>query len=120
MKQRQIQSVNYLLVMYRNNVQPKDIEEYFNNFGLKKVVSKHLRDSVLANGVVIFQNFLPLAVFLPLCTMRDECLIDVSQPPIEHVAIFDEAQRAWNLEQTASFMLRKKQRLILVSLNLSS
>jgi Uncharacterized conserved protein (DUF2075) len=41
---------------------------------------------------------------------RDECLIDVSRPPIEHVAIFDEAQRAWNLEQTASFMLRKKQR----------
>lgn len=35
MKQRQIQSVNYLLVMYRN-VQPGDIEEYFNNFGLKK------------------------------------------------------------------------------------
>ena len=41
---------------------------------------------------------------------RDECLMDVSRPPVEHVAIFDEAQRAWNLEQTASFMLRKKQR----------
>jgi len=41
---------------------------------------------------------------------RDECLIDVTRPPIEHVAIFDEAQRAWNLEQTASFMLRKKQK----------
>lgn len=41
---------------------------------------------------------------------RDECLIDVGRPPLEHVAIFDEAQRAWNLEQTASFMARKKQR----------
>lgn len=41
---------------------------------------------------------------------RDECLIDLNRPPIEHVAIFDEAQRAWNLEQTAAFMLRKKQR----------
>ncbi|MBP9903484.1 MAG: DUF2075 domain-containing protein, partial [Verrucomicrobia bacterium] len=41
---------------------------------------------------------------------RDECLIDLSRPPVEHVAIFDEAQRAWNLEQTAAFMLRKKQR----------
>lgn len=41
---------------------------------------------------------------------RDECLIDFGRPPIEHVAIFDEAQRAWNLEQTAAFMLRKKQR----------
>jgi Uncharacterized conserved protein (DUF2075) len=39
---------------------------------------------------------------------RDECLRDPSRPPIEHVAIFDEAQRAWNLEQTASFMSRKK------------
>jgi hypothetical protein len=39
---------------------------------------------------------------------RDECLLDSSRPPIEHVAIFDEAQRAWNMEQTSSFMLRKK------------
>ncbi len=38
---------------------------------------------------------------------RDECLRDV-KPPIEHVALFDEAQRAWNLEQTVSFMTRKK------------
>ena len=41
---------------------------------------------------------------------RDDCLVDLTSPPIEHVAIFDEAQRAWNLEQTAAFMLRKKQR----------
>jgi DUF2075 family protein len=38
---------------------------------------------------------------------RDDCLID-SSPPIEHVALFDEAQRAWNLEQTSSWMRRKK------------
>ena len=38
---------------------------------------------------------------------RDECLIDTG-PPIEHVAIFDEAQRAWNLERTSSFMKQKK------------
>jgi hypothetical protein len=41
---------------------------------------------------------------------RDECLIDVTRAPIEHVAIFDEAQRAWDLAQTRSFMERKKQR----------
>ena len=40
---------------------------------------------------------------------RDDALIDTG-PPIEHVVIFDEAQRAWNLKQTASFMLRKKKR----------
>lgn len=38
---------------------------------------------------------------------RDDCLKD-SNPPIEHVALFDEAQRAWNLQQTASFMKTKK------------
>ena len=63
MKQRQIQSVNYLLVMYRNNVQPQDIEEYFNNFGLKKVTSKPLQDSVLERGIVIFQKLSPISRF---------------------------------------------------------
>lgn len=63
MKQRQLQSVNYLLVMYRNNVQPADIEEYFNNFGLKKVASQHLRESVLERGVVIFQKLSPVSRF---------------------------------------------------------
>lgn len=38
---------------------------------------------------------------------RDECLNDQA-PPIEHVALFDEAQRAWNVEQTSNFMKRKK------------
>jgi hypothetical protein len=38
---------------------------------------------------------------------RDDCLND-AQPPKEHVALFDEAQRAWNVEQTSSFMRRKK------------
>ncbi len=40
---------------------------------------------------------------------RDESLIDPG-PPFDHVVIFDEAQRAWNLKQTASFMQRKKNR----------
>ena len=38
---------------------------------------------------------------------RDDALIDPG-PPIERVVIFDEAQRAWNLRQTANFMQRKK------------
>jgi DUF2075 family protein len=38
---------------------------------------------------------------------RKECLVDVNRPPIEHVAIFDEAQRAWNLRQTAKFMEKR-------------
>ena len=38
---------------------------------------------------------------------RDDSLKD-EKPPIEHVALFDEAQRAWTLEQTAKFMKEKK------------
>ncbi len=40
---------------------------------------------------------------------RDDALAD-DGPPVEHVVIFDEAQRAWSLRQTASFMRRKKNR----------
>jgi Uncharacterized conserved protein (DUF2075) len=40
---------------------------------------------------------------------RDDALIEIG-PPVEHVVIFDEAQRAWNLRQTANFMRRKKKR----------
>lgn len=39
---------------------------------------------------------------------RDDCLRDESRPPIEHVALFDEAQRAWMREQTAKFMRQKR------------
>ena len=42
---------------------------------------------------------------------RDECLLDETKPPIEHVTLFDEAQRAWNSIQTSSFMRRKKNNL---------
>ena len=38
---------------------------------------------------------------------RDDCLRD-SNPPHEHVALFDEAQRAWNKSQTTNFMQRRK------------
>lgn len=38
---------------------------------------------------------------------RDEGLKD-QKPPPEHVTIFDEAQRAWNLAKTVDFMQRKK------------
>ena len=38
---------------------------------------------------------------------RDNGLEDV-RPPVEKVVVFDEAQRAWNQEQTSSFMRTKK------------
>jgi hypothetical protein len=38
---------------------------------------------------------------------RDEALRE-AKPPIDHVVIFDEAQRAWNTAQTSAFMRAKK------------
>ena len=38
---------------------------------------------------------------------RDAYLVD-KNPPYDHVAIFDEAQRAWDKEQTVKFMKQKK------------
>jgi DUF2075 family protein len=38
---------------------------------------------------------------------RDDAL-QTQQPPVERVVVFDEAQRAWTINQTSSFMARKK------------
>ncbi|WP_247660856.1 DUF2075 domain-containing protein [Ideonella alba] len=60
----------------------------------RKLTKSHARRSV----EVFIQN---------VHHFRDECLQDTAQPPTEHVAIFDEAQRAWDREQTTRFMARK-------------
>lgn len=39
---------------------------------------------------------------------RDAALVDNGRPPIDRVVVFDEAQRAWNLEATAKFMVQKR------------
>lgn len=39
---------------------------------------------------------------------RDEAILDPTNPPAEHVTIFDEAQRAWTADQTSRFMRQKK------------
>jgi hypothetical protein len=41
---------------------------------------------------------------------RDDFLVSKTAP-IEKVAIFDEAQRAWNAEQTSKFMQKKKEQI---------
>lgn len=41
---------------------------------------------------------------------RDEYVEDVEKAPYDHVAIFDEAQRAWNKDKTADFMKRRKKK----------
>lgn len=65
----------------------------------KKAVGQKLRKGEARKAVDAFiQN---------VNHFRDAYLAD-EQPPVDHVVIFDEAQRAWTLEQTTQFMARKK------------
>jgi hypothetical protein len=66
---------------------------------LKESGKKIKRGEVMAEVKMFIQN---------VHHFRDDCLIDKLKPPIEHVALFDEAQRAWNLEQTSNFMRRRR------------
>lgn len=51
---------------------------------------------------------IPVKAFIqPVHHFRDAALHD-SEPPDDHVAIFDEAQRAWNRAKTSSFMRQKR------------
>jgi len=65
----------------------------------RKAAGERVKKGQLAKSVKAFiQN---VHVF------RDEALHHPG-PPADHVVIFDEAQRAWNLHQTASFMRMRK------------
>jgi len=65
----------------------------------EKSLSRKLKKSEAMSQVKLFiQN---------VHNFRDYCLVD-EKPPLEHVAIFDEAQRAWDFQQTVNFMRRKK------------
>ena len=64
----------------------------------KRTSSRVTKNKALAKTKSFIQN---------IHHFRDDAL-QTEQPPIEKVAIFDEAQRAWTREQTSSFMSRKK------------
>lgn len=72
-----------------------------------KVKREKLKGNKVKKGEVLSSV---KAVIQNVHHFRDECLKDINEAPFEHVTIFDEAQRAWNLTQTANFMQRKKNR----------
>lgn len=72
-----------------------------------KVRQERLRGRVVRKGAALSEV---RAFIQNVHHFRDECLVDAERPPVEHVAIFDEAQRAWTLKQTMDFMKRKKGR----------
>lgn len=71
-----------------------------------KVRREQLHSRVIRKGIALSEV---KAFIQNVHHFRDEYLRD-DRPPVDHVAIFDEAQRAWNLRKTADFMKRKKRR----------
>ncbi|WP_455629069.1 DUF2075 domain-containing protein [Parabacteroides chinchillae] len=63
----------------------------------------HFRDACL-EGTIIEDG----EIVADLEYFRSEKNRDKSYAPIDHIAIFDEAQRAWTKDMTADFMRRKK------------
>lgn len=78
----------------------KEIEQEVKSF-IQNV--HHFRDACL-EGTVIEED----EIVADLDYFRSEKNKEKSYAPIDHIAIFDEAQRAWTKEMTADFMRRKK------------
>lgn len=81
MQERQFQSMNYLLQLYRQQTPPKDIEAYFNYFGLKKVENKNLISSVLDGGEVHFQRDTLLGTFSSII-YNDRYYLFIANPKV--------------------------------------
>lgn len=65
----------------------------------EKIAGRKIKKAVARSEVKLFiQN---------VHHYRDDCLRD-SKPPVDHIALFDEAQRAWDVTQTSKFMRQKK------------
>ncbi len=65
----------------------------------RKLVDKSARKGAIAQ---------PVKQFIQIVHHFRDAAIKSDLPPSDHVAIFDEAQRAWDLAATSNFMLRRK------------
>lgn len=66
------------------------------------------RERELGNKITKVEARIGVKLFIQIIHhYRDSYLVD-PKPPFDHVAIFDEAQRAWNKNQTVKFMKQKK------------
>ena len=72
---------------------------------------KVYRERRLGNRITKGEVFSEVKMFIQnVHNFRDEYINDKSAP-IEHVALFDEAQRAWNKEHSYNFMRRRQREL---------
>lgn len=77
---------------------------------LREALARDKRARELENGrkVTKKEALAPVQAFIQnVHHFRDAYLID-KRPPVDHIAVFDEAQRAWNHHQTAKFMKQKR------------
>ena len=82
-----------------------------NEVAEKKGTAQHItKNQALTKTKAFIQN---------IHHFRDDALQN-DKPPLERVAVFDEAQRAWTLEQTSSFMSHKKEYKVLTCRSLNS
>lgn len=78
----------------------KEVEQEVKSF-IQNV--HHFRDACLEGTCVENGEIIPDEAYFLTPANRDKSYV-----PFEHVAIYDEAQRAWNWEMTANFMKQKK------------
>jgi len=72
---------------------------------------KVYRERMLGNRITKGEVFSEVKMFIQnVHNFRDEYISD-KRAPIEHVALFDEAQRAWNKKHSSNFMRRRRRDL---------
>ncbi|MBK9330158.1 MAG: DUF2075 domain-containing protein [Sphingobacteriales bacterium] len=69
---------------------------------------KVFREKQLGNRITKRDAKQAVKSFIQIIHHYRDAYVNNDNLPYDHVAIFDEAQRAWNKEQTVSFMKRKK------------
>ena len=74
------------------------LQEALARNNVENSTKKITKSEALQKSKVFIQN---------IHNFRDDAL-DVQTPPIEKIVVFDEAQRAWDNQQTSSFMKRKR------------
>ena len=66
------------------------------------------RDDAKRNSISKNKAKTKTKAFIQIVHRFRDAAVSSSDPPLEKVAIFDEAQRAWDMEQLTKFMAQKK------------
>jgi hypothetical protein len=84
------------------------------NKPLVEVLTEALaRDEQQRSGIRIGESREKVKSFIQIIhRFRDTALMDMERPPVDHVVIFDEAQRAWHSAKLSRFMTEKKKEVL--------